>query len=142
VPYAEIVSEVRALLSSESGIGWSLVRCAERQEPRFELLGPAGPVFVAVAGLQVSGWRCSGCGRLTWGYWIDGFSIHSFIAASDLPRPLPGIFTVGRPPEVHLCATGERWRRLVGKAVRALSAMRWVWFPDREVVSASRLADV
>ena len=56
------------------------------------------------------------CDYRTWGYWIDGMSIDSFIAKSDLPEAgsLPGVFTVGVPPEVHLGATAVRWAELVG----------------------------
>jgi hypothetical protein len=135
---AEILSqEFLALLSSQERQGLVTRPVARRGKSRgfYELLGPAGPEFVAVAGLPVRGWRCSGCGRLTWGYWLDGVSAHSFVAASDLPRPLPGIFTIGRPPEVHLCATGERWRELVGKSgVRGFVSSPLGVVPDREVV--------
>lgn len=141
--YAQVLSqEFLALLSSQERQGLVTRPVARRAKSRefYELLGPAGPEFVAVAGLPVSGWRCSGCDRLTWGYWLDGFSMRSFVAASDLPRPLPGIFTVGRPPEVHLCATGARWRELVGKrgargfVSRPLGVVR-----DREVVRRPEL---
>jgi hypothetical protein len=136
--YAEVLSEeFLALLSFEERQGLVTRRVARRGKSRkfYELLGPAGPEFVAVAGLPVSGWRCSACGRLTWGYSLDGFSMHSFVAASDLSRPLPGIFTVGRPPEVHLCATGERWRELVGKSgARGFLSRALGVVPDREVV--------
>ena len=141
--HAEVVSEeFLALLSSEERHGLVIRPVARGGKSRklYELVGPAGPEFVAAAGLPVSGWRCSGCGRLTWGYWVDGLSINSFIAASDLPRPLPGIFTVGRPPEVHLCATGERWRELVGKiGVRGFVSRALGVVSDREVVRRPEL---
>jgi hypothetical protein len=141
--YTEIVSEeFLALLSSEERHKLEtrpVLRTGKKR--RFhELLGPAGPDFVAVAGLPTSGWSCSGCGRLTWGYWIDGLSIHSFIASSDLPSPLQGIFTVGRPPEVYLCATGERWRELIGKVgVRGFTSRTLGVVSDREVVRRPEL---
>lgn len=81
----------------------------------YELVGPAGPPFVAAMELPVNGWRCSACNYMTWGYWIDGMSIRSCVADSDLPQPLPSLFTVGTPPEIYLCVTGERWRELLGK---------------------------
>jgi hypothetical protein len=141
--YAEIVSEeFLALLSSEERKGLVTRPVARRGNSRrfYELLGPAGPVFVAVAGLPVSGWRCSACGRLTWDYWIEGFSIQSFIAASSLPGPLPGIFTVGRPPEVLLCATGARWRELVGKkGTRGFVSRPLGIVSDRELVRRPEL---
>lgn len=115
---AEVVSaEFLALLSPEerNGLVIRRVEGGSRSRKFYEVLGPAGPEFVGAAGLPVSGWHCSACRRPRFGYWTDGFSISSFIAASDLRVPLPGIFTVGSPPEVHLCATGERWRELVGK---------------------------
>jgi hypothetical protein len=140
---AEIVSEeFLALLSSEERHGLVTRPVARRGRSRrfYELIGPAGSEFVAVACLPVSGWRCSGCGRLTWGYWVGGLSIHSFIAASDLPRPLPGIFTVGKPPELHLCATGERWRELVGKmGVRGFVGHALGVVADRQVVRRPEL---
>lgn len=141
--YAEILSEeFLALLSPEERERLVTRPVARKGTGRkfYELLGPSGPEFVAVAGLPVSGWRCSGCDRLTWGYWLDGLSMHSFIAASDLPRPLPGIFTVGRPPEVHLCATDDRWRELVGKSgVRGFVSHALGVVPDREVVRRPEL---
>jgi len=141
--YAEIVSkEFLALLSSQER-NRLVIRPVERMGKSrefYELLGPSGPELVGVAGLPVSGWRCSGCDRLTWGYWLEGFSIHSFVAASDLPESLPGVFTVGRPPEVHLCATGERWRELVGKgSARGFVSRPLGVVPDREVVRRPKL---
>ena len=54
---------------------------------------------------------------------------------SDLPRPLAGIFTVGKPPDLHLCATGERWRELIGKiGVRGFVSRALGVVSDREVV--------
>jgi hypothetical protein len=35
----------------------------------FELVGPEGPPHVAVAGIKISGWRCTLCDHRTWGYW-------------------------------------------------------------------------
>jgi len=139
----EILSEqFLALLSPEERqpLVFRLVARRGRSRKFYELLGPAGPKFVAVAGLPVSGWRCAGCGRLTWGYWVDGFSIHSFVAVSDLPQPLPGVFTVGVGPEVHLCATGARWRELVGKAgVRGFVSRPLGVVSDRELVRLPEL---
>jgi hypothetical protein len=81
----------------------------------FELIGPAGIPFVAVADLPVSGWFCSSCGYRTFGCWVEGLETHQFVGQDDLAKPLPGLFTVGIPPGVQLCATGQRWRELVGK---------------------------
>ncbi len=65
---AEIVSEeFLALLSSKErqGLGTRPVARTGRSRRFYELLGPAGPPFVAIAGLPASGWRCSAtsCGR-------------------------------------------------------------------------------
>lgn len=76
----------------------------------FELVGPQGPPHVAVAGMKVSGWRCTQCDYRTWGYWIEGMAITFFIAQSDLPDRLHGVFTVGTFPEIELAVTGARWR--------------------------------
>ena len=95
----------------------------------YELIGPEGPPRVAVAGLEHTGWRCIQCDHRTWGYFIDGLSMNSFIAMSDLPEPLPGLFNVGRPPEIELAVTGAGWKELVGRKARAgLSVAGWGWF--------------
>ncbi len=107
----------------------------------FELVGPVGTPFVGVMNLPVKGWGCSACNRSTWGYWVDGLAIHSFMAASDLPQPLPGIFTVGTATEIHLCATGARWRELVGKkGVRGFVSRPFGVVSDRELVRLPSLA--
>jgi hypothetical protein len=94
-------------------------RQVERTRParkRFvELIGPPGPQFVAATGLSMNGWHCSSCGHRTFGCWVEGMAIHEFIAKDDLASPLPGLFTVGNPPEIHLCATRQRWHELIGK---------------------------
>ena len=46
----------------------------------FELVGPKGPPHVAVAGMKISGWRCTKCEHRTWGYWIEGMAFHFFVA--------------------------------------------------------------
>jgi hypothetical protein len=81
----------------------------------YELVGPTGPPLVAVAGMKISGWRCTACDHRTWGYWIKGISINSFVAKTDLPPSLRGVFTIGGPPEVQLAVTATRWKGLVGK---------------------------
>lgn len=111
----------------------------------YELLGPTGPPFVAVAGLTVKGWRCTLCNHRTWGYWVDGLHINSFIAESDLPasRPLSGIFTVGVPPEVHLVVAAQRWQELVGrKGTRGFTSNLLGVVKDREVVRCPELPEL
>ena len=39
----------------------------------------------------------------------------SFIARSDLPAPLPGVFTVGNLPEGQLAVTESRLKELIGR---------------------------
>jgi hypothetical protein len=99
-PEIQLLSEeFLHLLSPQERRALQLRRVKRRGRARtfYELLGPAGPPFVAVAGLRISGWRCAHCDHRTWGYWIDGQSIHSFVAKSDLPLSLSlaGVFTVG-----------------------------------------------
>jgi len=106
----------------------------------YELLGPAGPPLVAVAGMKISGWRCSQCEHRAWGYWVKGFSIRSFVAASDLPPFLRGVFTVGIPPEIHLAVTIERWKALVGqKGTRGFVSNLLGVVPEHEVVRIPEL---
>ena len=77
----------------------------------YELVGPMGPPLVAVAGMKISGWRCTACDHRTWGYWVEGMSINSFVAKADLPSSLYGVFTVGNPPEVQLAVTAHKMER-------------------------------
>jgi hypothetical protein len=101
----------------------------------YELLGPPGPPFVAVAGLPISGWRCEACGHRTWGYWVEALKLCEFVARDDLPCPLPSLFTIGTPPGVNLCVTGERWRARVGhKGTRGFVSQPLGVVPSREVV--------
>jgi len=106
----------------------------------YELLGPAGPPLVAVAGMKISGWRCSQCGHRAWGYFVKDLSIRTFVAASDLPSLLRGVFTVGIPPEIHLAVTRERWRGLVGqKGTRGLVSQQLGVVPEHDVVRIPEL---
>jgi hypothetical protein len=106
-----------------------------RSRKFFELLGPAGPPFVAVSGIKISGWRCPRCGHCTWGYWVDGMTITHFIAKSDLPTSLEGVFAVGVPPEVHVAVTADRWKELVDrKGTRGFVSQLLGVLPEHEVV--------
>jgi hypothetical protein len=116
-PTHRIVSkEFLALLTADEKRSLNFQPTIRKGRRKFyELIGPAGPPLVAVAGMKISGWRCTECDQRTWGYWIDGMAIDSFIARSDLPAPLPGVFTVGVSPEVHLAVTESRLKELVGR---------------------------
>ena len=106
----------------------------------YELIGPEGPPHVAVDGLHCTGWRCTECDYHTWGYFIYGLSVNRFVARSDLPEPLPGVFTVGRSPEIELAVTAERWKELVGhKGTRGFVSRPLGVVPDREVIRRPEL---
>ena len=92
-----------------------VTRGPQARKAFYELLGPAGPPLVGVAGLPISGWVCEVCDYRTFGYWAPRLAIHEFVAASDLPNPLPTMFVIGTPPELQLCVTAARWRELVGR---------------------------
>jgi hypothetical protein len=113
-----------------------------------ELLGPAGPPLVGVAGLPVSGWFCEACGYRIWGYWSRQFPINAFVAQEDLPSPLPTMFTIGTPPELQLCVTAARWRELVGRKgtrgftsrpLGVVSADRTIREPELESLQAQQV---
>jgi hypothetical protein len=107
----------------------------------YELVGPAGPPPVGVAGLPISGWRCGRCGHREFGYYAQGLGIHEFVARADLSNPLPGLFTVGRPPAVELCATARRWEELVGrKGTRGFTARQLGVVDDSELIRFPELA--
>jgi hypothetical protein len=100
----------------------------------YELLGPSGPPYVAVAGLKFSGWTCDSCGDRNFGYWNNNSDIRHFIAFGDLPRPLPDVFTVGSVPNVSLCVTAERWSEMVGqRGTRGFVSFPVGVVPDNEV---------
>lgn len=106
----------------------------------YELIGPEGPPQVAIAGMKISGWRCAQCDHRTWGYWIEGSTIHSFIASTDLPADMPGVFTVGTFPEIELAATESRWRELLGhKGTRGFASGMLGVAPAHEVVRRPEL---
>jgi hypothetical protein len=101
--------------NEKAGLQLRRVTSTGRASNFFELVGPAGPPFVAVAGMVPAGWRCAACAYRRWGYWVDGLAINSFIAKADIPATLLGVFTIGEPPEVCLAATAARWKTLVGR---------------------------
>lgn len=106
----------------------------------YELVGPEGPSPVAVTGLKISGWRCTKCDHRTWGYWVDGMDIRSFVARTDLPTHLDGVFTVGSFPEIELAITASRWKEMLGqKGTRGFASRPLGVAPDNEVVRRPEL---
>ena len=107
----------------------------------FELIGPEGPPHVAVVGVKINGWRCTQCDHRTWGYWVEGMAISSFVARSELPTPLPGLFTVGAFPEIELAVTASRWKELPSqKGTRGFASRQIGVVPEHEVVRRPELA--
>jgi len=116
--HVEIVSEeFISLLTADERDSLILRPVNRKAKARqfYEILGPSGPPFVGATELQHKGWHCSECDYRVWAYFLQDFAIRDFIAAVHLPETIPGIFTVGSPPNIHLCVTGEKWRSLVGR---------------------------
>lgn len=132
-----VADEFLALLSDEERAHLVLrpvVR--KRARKRFhEVLGPGGPPLVAAADVPPQGWRCDACGYSTWACLRADFPIDRFVAAADLPDPLPSFFTIGSPPAVRMCVTGARWRELVGrKGARGCLSQRLGVASDADLV--------
>lgn len=101
----------------------------------FELVGPEGPALVAVEALEPAGWQCASCGHQSWGYSDDRIAINSFVARSDLAAILPGVFTIGRYPEIALAVTAARWKELVGRqGTRGFVSRLLGVAPENEVI--------
>lgn len=142
-PSHQIVSdEFLALLTQEEKSRLQFQRTARKRGRQFhELVGPEGPPHVAVAGVKINGWRCTQCGHSTWGYWAEGMAIRSFVARSDLPPNLGGVFTVGAFPEIKLAVAASRWKDLLGqRGTRGFASSRIGVVPDHEVVRRPELA--
>lgn len=93
-----------------------VVRSKSSRVSYYELIGPSGPKKVGLKHVKPhSGWVCDDCGYQCFSYSRTGFDLRDFVAAEDLPNPLPGIFTVGTQPHVELTATSKRWAELVGQ---------------------------
>jgi hypothetical protein len=127
------------LLSAEelAGLNVRPVELYRQSRKRFfELLGPSGPPLVALADHPVNGWRCPECGARMFGYQgSPEVSIDSFVAKSDLPSPLPQVFTIGTQPSAALCVTAERWSTMVGeKGTRGIISHPVGLVRDDEVV--------
>jgi hypothetical protein len=101
----------------------------------FELVGPEGPPYIAPVGVPIKGWRCTQCNHRTWGSWVPGMSINSFVAGSDLSARASGVFTVGTFPEIQLAVTGSRSRELLGqRGTRGFASRQLGVVSDSEVV--------
>lgn len=140
----QIVSEEFVELLTDEERGRIQLRATERKGRRrfYEITGPSGPTHVAVAGLAITGWRCKGCRQSRFGYWGDGLKITNFVAAADLPSPLPCIFTVGSAPEIALCVTGVRWAQMLGKkGTRGFVSRRLGIVPPNEVIREPSLQE-
>jgi hypothetical protein len=110
------------------------VKRAKRTRKMFyELIGPSGPPYVVVVGLEFSGSVCEACGYRQFSYCKNGF--WDFIAHSDLPSPLPGVFSIGTAPNLSLCVTAKRWAKMVGRpGTRGFISLSIGVVPDHEVV--------
>jgi hypothetical protein len=137
-----VSGEFLGLLSSEEKSPLEFQSTIRKGRKKYyELIGPPGPPFVAVNGLKINGWRCKKCDQRTWSYFIADLPITFFVARSDLPANLPGVFTVGTAPEIHLAATSRRWKELLGqKGTRGFVSMALGVAPDSVVVRKPDLA--
>jgi len=136
-PNHQIVSEeFLALLTEDEKRGLEFQPTIRKGRRKFfELVGPEGPPHVAVSGINSSGRRCVQCRHWTWSLGIEGMAIQSFVARSDLPGGLHGVFTVGTFPEVELAVTGARWKDILGrKGTRGLVSSLLGVVPDHEVL--------
>lgn len=144
-PQHQLVSEeFLSLLKPEERSSLEFQPTVRKGRKKFyELVGPEGPPSVAIVGVKVTGWRCAQCDYRTWGYWVEGMAIHSFVARSDLPRHLGGVFTIGAFPEIELAVTASRWKELLGqKGTRGFVSRQVGVVPDHEVVRRPELPTV
>lgn len=137
-----VTDEFLALLTEDEKSRLEFLPAIRRRGKKFvELIGPEGPPLVAVAGLTINGWFCTQCDHRTWGYWVAGQAIHSFVARSDLSVRSNGVFTVGTFPEIQLAVTADRWQELRGKkGTRGFVSHQLGVVPDHEVVRYPELA--
>jgi len=136
-PNHQIVSEeFLALLTEDEKRGLEFQPTIRKGRRKFfELVGPDGPPHVAVSGINSSGRRCAQCRRWTWSIGIEGMAIQSFVARTDLPVGLHGVFAVGAFPEIELAVTGARWKDILGrKGTRGFVSSLLGVVPDHEVL--------
>lgn len=81
----------------------------------YELVGTAIAGYVGARNLSgLKGWQCPVCNARSFGYYIQDFPVHTFVARSDLPSPVPSCFVIGSSQEgLKLCMTMKRWKELV-----------------------------
>jgi len=105
------------------------------QKRFFELTGPKGPPIVAADGIKATGWKCPECGRSLFSYFSENLSCRSFVARTDLPSPMPEIFTIGPIWDLNLCVTSKRWHKMIGKkGTRGILSTPLGVLPDNLVV--------
>ena len=109
-----------ALLTTEERdrFEWRPVRREGRgRKPFFEMVGTPEVPLVAVKGLDFRRpWVCDSCGqRSALRYFHPDVEIMEFVCRSDLPRPLPGSFSIGFAHESSLVLAQERWATLAGR---------------------------
>ena len=89
---------------------------SETHRAWFEVTGPPLVAPVAIRDRPMGGWRCDDCGARRWGSHfpkVGGFDV--FVAAMDLPSPLPSIFVIGgEGTGLTIAMTASRWSELVG----------------------------
>jgi hypothetical protein len=106
----------------------------------FELIGPAGPPYVAIRNVEFSGWECPSCKARSFGHWSETSAMTNFVARADLPQPMPEVFTIGPPHSLALCVTADRWAQMVGqRGTRGMVSMPIGVVPDDEVDRAPQL---
>ena len=138
----EIVSEhFLALLRPKERKSLELIPVGGKGRKKFyEIVGPEGPPLVAIKGKKLSGWRCPKCKYRIWGHDSMLRDFSEFVAKSDLPKPLPSIFTIGIRSEIHLVATERRWKELVGRrGTKGFTSRAVGIVPDTEVLRQPRL---
>jgi hypothetical protein len=101
---------------------------AETHHPWFEVTGPPLVAPVAIRDRFKGGWRCDECGGRYWGGRhfprVAGFDV--FIAAMDLPIPIPSVFVVGgEGTGLTIGMTASRWSEIVGTSpARGITSSR------------------
>ena len=124
-------------LTSEERSGLELQPVTLRKRSRkefYEVVGPSQIPFVSLHSVTPTGWQCGQCNCSVFGHMLSPqTSIDSFVAASDLPTDLPGVFVVGIAPQLKLCMTADRWAE-IRPCTKKLTSSPLGVVPDNEVV--------